>query len=67
VTRPWQSYRQSFTANSDWQTLRLPFARFEPYRIGVPLDVRRLRRIGIVAIGQAFAADLAVARLALYR
>jgi hypothetical protein len=67
VTRPWQSYRQSFTAGPEWQTVRLPFARFEPHRIGVPLDIRCLARIGMVAIGYAFAADLAVARLALYR
>jgi hypothetical protein len=32
-----------------------------------PLDISRLRRLGLVAIGRAFAADLAVARLSLYR
>jgi hypothetical protein len=40
--------------------VRLAFADFVPHRIQVPLDVRRLRRIGLVAIGRAFAADLAV-------
>jgi hypothetical protein len=67
VTRPWQSYRQRFAATETWQTVRLPFTRFEPHRIDVPLDVRRLRRIGIAAIGRAFAADIAVARVAFYR
>lgn len=66
ITRPQQSYRQSFVATPDWQTLQLPFVQFMPHRIDVPLDVRRLRRIGLVAIGREFAADLAVARLALY-
>ena len=67
ATRPWQSYRQSFLAPRLWRTVRLPFAGFEPHRIGSPLDLRQLRRIGIVAIGRAFVADLAVARVALYR
>jgi hypothetical protein len=60
VRRPWQSYRQSFRTGAAWQTMQLPFADFTPHRIEVPLDVGRLRRIGLVAIGRAFAADLAV-------
>ena len=66
LTRPQQSYRRSFVTTPDWQTLRLPFLQFIPHRIDIPLDVRRLRRIGLVAIGREFAADLAVARLAFY-
>jgi hypothetical protein len=66
ITRPQQSYRQSFVTTSDWQTLQLPFVQFMPHRIDIPLDVRRLRRIGLVAIGREFAADVAVARLAFY-
>ena len=56
ITRPQQSYRQSFVTTPDWQTLQLPFVQFMPYRTGIPLDVRRLRRIGLVAIGREFAA-----------
>ena len=64
---PWQSYRASFTAAAEWRTIRIPFARFEAYRIAKPLDVSRLKRLGVVAIGRAFDADLCLARLALYR
>jgi hypothetical protein len=60
VERPWQSYRQSFRAAAAWRTVQLAFADFVPHRIDVPLDVRRLRRIGLVAIGRTFSADLAV-------
>jgi hypothetical protein len=60
IQRPWQSYRQRFRTGAAWQTVQLPFADFAPHRIDVPLDVRRLRRIGLVAIGRAFAADLAM-------
>jgi len=66
VTRPQQSWRQEFLAGPDWQTVALPFAQFAPHRIDLPLAPSRLRRIGLVAIGRAFDADLSVARLALY-
>jgi hypothetical protein len=63
LLRPWQSYRQTFTAYAEWRTARLPFDQFVPYRTDVPLDTRRLRRIGVVAIGRAFAPDLALGGL----
>ena len=63
LTRPWQSYRQSFRAEPQWRTVQFRFQDFVPYRIDVPLDTRRLRRIGVVAIGRAFSADLAVGGL----
>ena len=49
LTRPWQSYRQVFTARAAWRTIQLPFDRFVPYRTDIPLDTHRLRRIGVVA------------------
>lgn len=64
---PWQSYRAGFFASETWQTVRLPFSQFEPYRTGQALRVERLERIGIVAIGRPFEADVCVAGLALYR
>jgi hypothetical protein len=63
---PWQSYRSELTAGAQWQEVRLPFDTFTPYRVATPLDTRRLRRLGLVAIGRAFAADLCVAGIGLY-
>jgi hypothetical protein len=63
LTRPWQSYRQSFQADPQWRTIQFRFKDFVPYRTEVPLDTRRLRRIGMVAIDRAFSADLAVGGL----
>lgn len=60
LTRPWQSYRQNFRADPQWRTIPFRFADFVPYRTEAPLEIRRLRRIGVVAIGRAFSADLAV-------
>lgn len=67
TVRPWQSYRAHFAASAKWEVIDLPFAAFEPYRVETPLDAKRIRRIGLVAIGRAFFADLSVARLEFYR
>lgn len=67
LTRPWQSYRAAFDAVPEWTTLRLPFAGLEANRTDAPFDPARLRRIGILAIGEAFRADVAVAGVWLYR
>ena len=64
--RPWQSYRAHFIAEPEWQTVDLPFSAFAPHRLKIALDVTRLRRLGLVAIGRAFAADLAIAKIKLY-
>lgn len=67
LSLPWQSYRQSFGVAPEWHAVRLPFSKFQPYRIRVSLDTTRLKRLGLVAVGRAFTADLCVARVALYR
>lgn len=64
--RPWQSYRAHFTAATRWEVIDIPFETFVPYRLEAPLDKTRLRRIGLVAIGRPFFADLAVSELAFY-
>ena len=64
--RPWQSYRASFTTTSGWKTIELPFVTFLPYRVNAPLDTTKLRRIGLVAIGRAFRADLALSEVSFY-
>jgi hypothetical protein len=63
---PWQSYRQSFETASAWREVILPFSGFEPCRVDAPLDLRKLRRLGIVAIGRAFTADICVAEVLFY-
>ncbi len=65
TVRPWQSYRATFVACAEWREAILPFTDFQPHRLDQPLDKRHLRRIGLVAIGRAFSADLALARVAL--
>lgn len=63
----WQSYRASFMAVPAWTTLRLPFSEFVPYRTSAALNLERLRRLGVVAIGREMQADLCIGKIALYR
>lgn len=67
LTRPWQSFRKEFTTTKQWQTLRLPFDAFEAHRTDARFDLAKLRRVGILAIGREFRAELAVANVKLYR
>lgn len=67
TVRPWQSYRVHFTAGPVWDVTDLTFAAFTPHRLDAALDIARLRRIGLVAIGRAFYADLAVCEIGFYR
>ena len=60
LDRPWQSYRTSFIAPAEWRQVRLLLSEFHPHRTEVPFDPTGIRRIGIVAIGRKFAADVSV-------
>ena len=66
IHRPWESYRQSFCAPSRWTTVNLPFSEFVMHRTERPLNLARLRRIGIVAIGREFEADVSIADIRFY-
>lgn len=67
LTRPWQSFRAPFEAKAQWQTLRVPFDAFEAHRTEASFDASQLRRIGVLAIGRAFEADITVASVRFYR
>lgn len=67
LSRPWQSYRTTFTAPQEWAVINLPFASFEPNKTDVPFDAKGLRRIGVLAYGQEMQADIAVTEIWFYR
>lgn len=67
LTRVWQSFRAPFTAPPAWTPQRIAFDAFEAHRTEAGFDPARLRRIGILAIGRAMSADVAIAGLHLYR
>ena len=64
---PWQSYRSSFIAPAEWKTFHIPFTDFQSYRTSKTLKVEKIERIGVVAIGREFTADLCLGKIGLYR
>ena len=67
LTRPWQSFRTEFLAPDKWSTLRIPFTDFMAHKTDARFDAAQLRRIGVLAIGRVFDADIAVASIQFYR
>jgi hypothetical protein len=67
LRQPWESYRADLPATPAWTTRKLPFTDFRPHRTALPLNTRRLRRIGLIAIGEARHVDVALGHLRFYR
>ena len=63
---PWQSYRSTVTSGPEWHRWELPFNRFIGHRTDRPLEPGRLRRIGLIAIGEARVVDVALGDLRFY-
>ena len=66
LERPWQSFRTDFTAPKQQTTIRVPFTDITPHKTDARFDPAGLRRIGILAIGRVFDADIAVCGVRLY-
>ncbi|MEB3197980.1 MAG: CIA30 family protein [Candidatus Sericytochromatia bacterium] len=64
---PWQYHSAPLPVTPSWRQVDLPFTAFarSGWEVG-RLKPEKLRRLGIVAIKQAFDADIAVARLSFY-
>ena len=67
LSRPWQSFRMALLAGAGWKTVHIPFDDFTPHRHDLSLDPSQLRRIGVLAIGREFQADIAVSAVRLFR
>ena len=63
---PWQSYRSSFIATQDWQTIHIPFSSIEAYRTTKKFRKDKLKRISLVGIGRDFQAYLCIASVSFY-
>ncbi len=65
---PWQFFSTVFPTTESWETVDLPFERFVPENMKADsLNVKKLKRIAIVASKKEFDADVAVARIEFYR
>ena len=63
---PWQSFRASFKASPQWSKVRIPFSMMKPYRTGQNFRPNKIKRLGLVAIGKNFEADLCVGKVSFY-
>ena len=61
--RPWQYYRAELPVEEAWQERTIPVDAFSGKSIGGAPDFSRLRSLAVVAYGEAFDAELEVARL----
>ena len=66
LSRPWQSFRTDFVASTEWQVHRIAFDAVVSHKTDAIFDPAKLRRIGILAIGREFHAEVAVAGARLY-
>lgn len=64
---PWQYYEAAFETGPDWTRVDIPFSSFAPENLTAALDTRKLKRLALVAAKKAFAADMAAARIELYK
>ena len=65
---PWNYYASSFTASSEWESIKVPFDSFKKSGLIVPRKFRAsdIKSIGIVAFGKDFYADIDLASIELY-
>ncbi len=63
--RPWQYYRAPVEIGPEWRDLFVPFSAFEARSVRRGLDITSLESLGIVAYGEAFDAEIEVARIEL--
>ena len=66
---PWQYFYATFDTTSAWTKVELPFTAFKDagFTLGTRLNPGKLKTLAIVAIKKEFQADVAVARIELYR
>jgi hypothetical protein len=64
---PWQSFRKVLAVEAHWQRFFIPFKDFESHRTFSTLNPRKITKIAVVAIGQAFRADVCVRSLGVYQ
>ena len=63
---PWQYFRASMEVGRDWQEQRIAFDEFAGVSTRRKLDLDALKSIAVVAYGEAFEADIEIARIGFY-
>lgn len=66
LDRPWQSFRAPFRASTQWTTIRMQFENFLAHRTDKVLEPKKMRRLGVVAVGRVFQVDVSVSAVRLF-
>lgn len=66
LNSPWQHYRAPLPVTPEWHGVIIPFSHFVPVNTYLPLNLNLLTRLGVVAYGHEFDADIMITELALY-
>ncbi len=66
LMRPWQSYRHPVAVTPQWQKHFVSFKDFAPYRTDTPLDLGHVRRLAVIALGEAGPVQVCVREMGLY-
>lgn len=64
---PWQSFRKEVAVTEQWQRFFVPFSDFEGHRTFSRFKPAKATRFAVVAIGEAFQADVCVRRFGVYQ
>lgn len=65
IQRVWQYFSAPLPVTDDWQRVVVPFSAFEAKYSREELDIAALRSVAVVAYGEAFTADVEIARIEL--
>lgn len=65
IRRVWQYFSAPLPVTDDWQRVVVPFSAFEAKYLREELDIATLRSVAVVAYGEAFEADVQIARIEL--
>jgi len=63
---PWQYFRAPMEVGRDWQEQRIAFDEFAGVSTRRKLDLDALKSIAVVAYGEAFEAEIEIARIGFY-
>ena len=65
---PWQYYQASFTSDTVWRKVKIPFKQFKKSSnfMKSAFDQKTIKTIAIVAYGKDYIADITVSELELY-
>ena len=64
---PWQSYRAEVKSEPNWQTFKIPFEHFEPYKTKTRLNPKKMTKFAVLAGGQTMDINASIRQFGFYK